>query len=256
MDRLLRPLRGVNRPLCCPFSVARDGASYATFDDRIPRAIAALTSGGVNSERLDGGEPLFSAYSDWLCAAFQNEIELAVIAAWAPQTARFIKSEGILTDNFRLSNDLSSLHGRLRFPEWPKGATFQVSVDGTSLDSASVDNAGLRLLRGTKKRGDSVTSLPWIRRWFEGVQNPKMLLESFVGGTNSLDWRTTLVDLKSRSLVAYRAVTRNLHSVVQGMMWEGNGDQPPGVALSLPNGQTVDLGRGTLIDQQGRTVTQ
>jgi hypothetical protein len=27
-------------------------------------------------------------------------------------------------------------------------------------------------------------------------------------------------------------------------MWEGNGDQPPGVALFLPNGQTVDLGRG------------
>ncbi|MFY9738326.1 MAG: hypothetical protein WAK11_04650 [Candidatus Cybelea sp.] len=244
------------KALMLPFTVARNGRTYATFDDRLPRAIAALTVGGVNSERLDGGESLFSAYSDWLCDAFRNEIDLAVITAWAPRIAQVITSERIVTDNLRLNDDLSGLYGRLRFPEWPKEVTYQVTVKGRPLDPASVTNAGLRSLRETKERGDAITSLPWVHRWFDNVQNPQMFLESFVGGANSLGWRTAVADLKSRSPAAYRAVTHNLRSVVQGMMSEGKGDQPPGIALFLPNGQTVDLGRGTLIDRQGRTVTQ
>lgn len=244
------------KTLMLPFNVVRNGASYTTFDDRIPRAIAALTVGGVNSERLDGGEPLFSTYSNWLCEAFRNDIELAVLDAWAPRLAQFIRSEGIVTDGLRLDDDFSTLYGRLRFPEWPKEVTYQVFVGGKPLDSTSISNAGLRLLRQTKERGDSITSLPWIQHWFATAQQPKMFLETFVGGTNSLNWGDTVADLKSRSPTAYNAVIRNLHSAVRAMMWEGKGNEALDTILFLADGYAVDLNRGTLIDRQGRTVTQ
>ena len=244
------------KTLMLPFNVVRNGTSYTTFDDRIPRAIAALTAGGVNSERLDGGEPLFLAYSGWLCEEFRNEIDLAVLTAWAPQIARFIASQRVITDEFRLSDDLGTLYGRLRFPEWPQAVTYQVTISAKPLDSAFITTAGLRILRETRKRGGYITSLPWIHRWFENAQNPRMFLEPFVGGSNSLEWPATVAELKSDSPIAYVAVTRSLHAVVQGMMWEGKDDEAVARWLFLPNGTAVDLGRGTLVDPEGHEVKQ
>lgn len=241
------------KSLMLPFSISRNGASYTTFDDRLPIAIAALTFGGVNSGRLDGGEALFDAYSSWLCQAFKNQIALAVFTAWTPQIARYIESEAIVSDDFSLSNDLSNVFGRVHFPKWPSTVTYQVAASGKPLDSASISAAALRRLHETKERGDLITTLPWVRRWFETAQNPRMFLETFVGGSNSLDWSMTMAQLKSESPNAYAAVKRNLHNVVQGMMWED--DRSASRWLFLPSGSAVDLdsGRG-LVDPQGRTV--
>lgn len=245
------------KTLMLPFNVVRNGMSYTTFDDKLPQALAALTVGGVNSERLDGGEPLLSAYGDSLCEAFQNEIGLAVLKVWAPQTAQFIASQGIVTDDLRLNDDLSTFYSRLHFPEWAKAVTYQVTISGKPLDSASMTTATLRMLRETKRRGDAITSLPWIHRWLETAQKPLMHLESFVGGSN-WDWPTTVAELKSISPLSYAAVMRSLHAVVGATMWEGEDDKPGARWLFLPDGNAVDLnsGRGTLVDPQGREVRQ
>lgn len=237
------------KTLMLPFNVVRNHMSYTTFDDSISQALAALTVGGVNSERLDGGEPLLSAYGDWLCEASQNEITLAVLTAWAPQIARFIRSRGVLTDDFALSGDLSSLQGRLRFPEWPKAVAYRVDITGKPLDSASITNAGLRMLRKAKECGDSITSLPWVRRWLENVKSPKLLLES-----NSLDRQALLADFKANSAATYAAVPHNLDSVVLGMISEATLDGESATFFFFPNGDALDLARGILIDREGRTV--
>ena len=210
--------------LMLPFDVARNGKSYATFDDRIPRAVATLTVGGVNSERLDGSASLFSAYSDWLCEAFQDQISLAVIMAWAPRIAQFITSERIVTDDFRVSEDLSSIYGRLWFAEWPKSVTYQVSLKSSPPNPAALTKLGLRVLRETKERGDSITSLPWVRRWFEKTQHPKMLLEVFcwwVKLPRLADYRRRFENPFSRSLQRASSPSsfcRQRHDV--GRRWE------------------------------------
>jgi hypothetical protein len=236
--------------LMLPFKVVRNGASYSTFDDRIPRALSALTIGGVNSKRLEGGVPLFLTYSYWLCNTFRDEVTLAVLTAWAPQIARFIRLAGIVTDDFTLSDDLSSLQGRIRFPAWPEGVTYRVDITSSPLDSASITRAALGTLREVKERGDSITSLPWVRRWLERAQSPKLRLE-----TNSLDRRALLADFKAKSPTAYAALPHNLDSVALGMLSAATQEQgAPATFFFFPNGDALDLARGTLIDREGRTV--
>jgi hypothetical protein len=217
------------KQLMLPFKVDRDGASYSTFDERIPRALSALTIGGVNSRRLEAGEPLFLAYGEWLCNTFRDETTLAVLTAWAPHFTRFIKLTGVVTEDLTLSDDLSNLQGRVRFPEWPKGVAYRVDVTGEPLASASITNAGIKTLRAAKAHGDSITTLPWVRRRLEEAPNPKLLLES-----NSLDRRALLADLRANSPAAYAAVPRNVDSVVLGMLWAGAHNDAPATFFFLP----------------------
>jgi hypothetical protein len=233
-----------------PFRVVRNGASYSTFSDKIPRALSALTIGSVNSKRLESGAPLFLTYSYWLCDAFRDEITLAVLTAWAPQVARFIGLTGTVTDNLRLSDDLSSLQGRIRFSEWPKEVAYRVDVNGEPLDSLSITNASIKVLGAAKKHGDAITSLPWVRRRLEGAPTPRLLLES-----NSLDRQALLADLRASSPAGYAAVPRDVDSVVLGMLWTGAQKiEAPATFFFLPNGDAIDNSRGTLIDREGRTV--
>jgi hypothetical protein len=238
------------KALMLPFRVVRNGASYSTFSDEIPRALSALTIGSVNSKRLESGAPLFLTYSYWLCDAFRDEVTLAVLTAWAPHVAHFIGLTGTVTDNLRLSDDLSSLQGRVRFPEWPKGVTYRVDVNGEPLDSSSITNASIKALRAAKKHGDSITSLPWVRRRLEDAPSPRLLLES-----NSLDRQALLADLRAKSPAVYAAVPRDVDSVVLGMLWTGaQKTEAAATFFFLPNGDAIDLSRGTLIDREGRTV--
>jgi hypothetical protein len=237
------------KALMLPFKVARDGASYSTFDDRIPLALSALTNGGVNSARLNGGEPLFLAYGYWLCDTFRDQITLAVLTAWAPQVARFIRLTGIATDGLTLSDDLGNLQGTIRFPEWPKGVAYRVDINGEPLTSTSITDASIKVLHEAKERGDSITSLPWVRRRLEGAPSPRLLLES-----NSLTRRALLADLRANSPAAYAAVPRSVDSVVLGTLWTGAQNEPFATFFFLPNGVAIDLSRGTLIDREGHTV--
>lgn len=244
--------------LMLPFEVTRDGRTYATFDERVPQALAALTVGGVNSYRIKGGESLFSSYGDWLCEAFRKQLSFAALTSWAPRVAKFITSHGVVTNDFRLTDDLSELYARLHFPEWPKGVTYQVLISSKPLDASSITAIGLPMLREAKERGDAIVSLPWVRSWLRDSQKPSMLLESFAGGSNSLDWPTTVAELKSNSPIAYAAVTHNLHAVIQGMMWAGKENEPASRWLFLPNGNAVELnsGRAKMLDRQGREPNQ
>lgn len=81
-----------------------------------------------------------------------------------------------------------------------------------------------------------------------------MFLESFVGGNNSLDWQSSVAELKAASPIAYAAVERNLRSVVQGMISEGE-QREATRWLFLPDGNAVRLDdHGKMVDPQGRVV--
>ena len=221
-----------------PFEVTRAGQTYKTYDPALPRALAEIASGDVNREKLKGY--LWSSdFGSWVCGTYQNRIDTAVLEAFTPEVASFVRANGVIADRFGLTDDLGTLHGSVRFPRWPTGLTFTLDAIGAPLDRAATQRAGLSALKRAAAFGDRVGEIPWVAAWLRGPDNPRFDIQ-VLDRVEDFDLREILKSLDKHNPALAEIARTHLKEVLYCGLWDGHHTMMSGW-LVLPDDRAVLL---------------
>ena len=222
-----------------PFSVTIAGQTAKTFDPKVAEAIAALSPGDVNYDRLTGRR-FFDRYGDSICGTYGTLLDALVIQNAAPAISDYVRRNRIEIGRFdlSLSKDLGQLSGEIRFPEWPAGLTFWVLARGSPLDMAATQAAGLQALRSARVEGARIAGIEWLSHWFRTAKGASLFLMPLSGGNANFSRDEILDELERHAPDVYGAVRADEDKVLGGMMWDKHSNMASSW-LFLPDGRSV-----------------
>lgn len=222
-----------------PFTITQGGMSHKTFDTGVPKAIADL-SADLNNRRLMGMK-VFNEYGKWLCQRFERRLKAAAIADSTPQLDRYLREQHVQygrDGGIGLSNDLGTVSGEIRFPEWPKGMTFAISAHGAPLNGTATQKAGISALDYARVRTREVLKLPWLANWMHRTNGAELMLSRFTASPYAMDDAEAMDELRRHAPRVYSNVVAEKAQVLYGVLWDKHW-KSASTWLFLPDGRTV-----------------
>jgi hypothetical protein len=243
-----------------PFTIAKNGSSYVTYDPQLAAAISALGPTSENSDLLDRKSAV-EAYSEWLCKNHLDQIGAALAVGYAPSMVRYAENHGLAIQWYRPRGDLSLFRGHVRASSWPAGLAVAFDANGEALDGPAMDSAGIAALKKAVDSGDRVTHLKWIRDWLEASPKRALRLASLRGSVVTYA-RADVLEVVAERIGGFRNLLSNDPTSIYVGILSSETSTQPSWWFFLPDGTAVLTGRdpgstiGPLVEKNLRdTIT-